>query len=84
MRFASIAQLDRASDYESEGRGFKSLWTRYETRLPHGRRVFCMETTGWLNLVDDRTRECLVVAPAFSRRAGSVDAVLDEAAQLTR
>lgn len=23
---ASVAQLDRASDYESEGYGFKSLW----------------------------------------------------------
>jgi hypothetical protein len=26
---APIAQLDRASDYESAGRGFESLWARH-------------------------------------------------------
>jgi hypothetical protein len=27
---APIAQLDRASDYESEGRAFESLWARHK------------------------------------------------------
>ena len=31
--FASIAQLDRVSDYESEGRGFESLWAHQLKRL---------------------------------------------------
>lgn len=26
---AIIAQLDRVSDYESEGRGFESLWSHH-------------------------------------------------------
>ena len=29
LPYAPIAQLDRASDYESEGRAFESLWVRH-------------------------------------------------------
>ena len=28
VKYVPIAQLDRASDYGSEGRGFESLWVR--------------------------------------------------------
>ncbi len=31
---AALAQLDRASDYESEGRGFESLMPHQETLIP--------------------------------------------------
>ena len=30
---APIAQLDRASDYESAGRGFESLWAHHAKTL---------------------------------------------------
>ena len=32
--YAALAQLDRASDYESEGRGFESLMPHQETLIP--------------------------------------------------
>lgn len=32
-KLAIIAQLDRVSDYESEGRGFESLWSHHLKRL---------------------------------------------------
>ena len=31
FKYAPIAQLDRASDYESEGRAFESLWVRFSS-----------------------------------------------------
>jgi hypothetical protein len=33
LRFALVAQLDRASDFESEGREFESLRARHENQL---------------------------------------------------
>ncbi len=32
LLIAPIAQLDRASDYESAGRGFESSWARFEIK----------------------------------------------------
>ena len=34
---APIAQLDRASDYESVGRGFESLWAHQLLSPPNGK-----------------------------------------------
>ena len=34
LQYAPIAQLDRASDYESEGRAFESLWVRFFPSKP--------------------------------------------------
>ncbi len=43
---AAVAQLDRASDYGSEGLGFDSLQLRqFKTRNPKRLRVFCFATT---------------------------------------
>jgi hypothetical protein len=35
MAYALVAQLDRVSDYESEGRGFESLRAHQKTRIGH-------------------------------------------------
>jgi hypothetical protein len=43
-RYVPVAQLDRVSDYESEGRGFESLRARQTSILS---RFFRLSTTGF-------------------------------------
>ena len=38
---ALVAQLDRVSDYESEGQGFESLPARQEKGICENRCLFC-------------------------------------------
>ena len=42
--FALVAQLDRASDFESEGREFESLRARQIVHLQSGQRQICHNT----------------------------------------
>ena len=39
-RYALVAQLDRVSDYESEGLGFESLRAHHKTLESHDSKVF--------------------------------------------
>ena len=44
---APMAQLDRASDYGSEGWGFESFWARHEIQNTTLRGVFNLSPTGY-------------------------------------
>jgi hypothetical protein len=49
MMKAPIAQLDRASDYESAGRVFESPWARHESCKVRGSRApHTMDGTIWI------------------------------------
>ena len=54
----SIAQLDRASDYESEGRAFESLWVHHfkSTNKSTAKkpREFPVVLDGYVELAEDR------------------------------
>ena len=50
LAVALVAQLDRVSDYESEGQGFESL-PAHQARFPFGNRAFlCVLYAGTKNV----------------------------------
>jgi hypothetical protein len=46
LTHAPVAQLDRASDFGSEGWGFKSLWARF-SKADSGEAIYLTEKGGF-------------------------------------
>ena len=61
VSLAPIAQLDRASDYESEGRTFESFWAHH---FSHTRTMYCHAARQWCSAALRHAQAiCAILSP---------------------
>ena len=58
--YAPVAQLDRVSDYESEGRGFESLPAHQKSVTKRMSQAFFFVVSHKISEVDDRFSKCVL------------------------
>ena len=58
--YAPVAQLDRVSDYESEGRGFESLPAHQEPVTKRMSQALFFVVSRKISKVDDRFSKCVL------------------------
>ena len=58
--YAPVAQLDRVSDYESEGRGFESLPAHQKSVTKRMSQAFFFVVSHKISEVDDRFSRCVL------------------------